>query len=189
MKQVLSVIFCMALAFGLSAQSTKPAAKPKPTGSAAKPTSTAVAKTPAAKPAATTVAKPATPKVEKVDAPSLKFETSEVDYATVEQDSEPFRVFKFVNNGNAPVTISNATGSCGCTVPTYPKEPIMPGETSEIKVRYDTHRVGGFQKTVTLTTNLAESQITLRIKGDVYEKKQTPGVPSTGGSMLKPNNN
>ncbi|TNE68072.1 MAG: DUF1573 domain-containing protein, partial [Bacteroidetes bacterium] len=89
------------------------------------------------------------------DGPVMTFETTTIDYGTIDKGSEPLRKFSFTNTGNEPLIIKTAKGSCGCTVPTYPKEPIMPGETNVIEVRYDTKRVGAFTKTVTLTTNEA----------------------------------
>ena len=115
--------------------------------------------------------------------PVMALETSELDYGKIEQGSDPYRVFKFTNTGNAPLVIENAKGSCGCTVPTYPKEPIGPGESAEIKVRYDTNRIGKFTKTITLTTNETVKTRTVRITGEVSAKPKDPeGVPaSTGG--------
>lgn len=113
----------------------------------------------------------------------LEFETKEVDYGTIEQGSEPLRVFKFRNVGNEPCIISKAKGSCGCTVPKYPQEPILPGETSEIEVRYDTNRIGPFQKTVTLTTNETDATHTLTIKGKVDPKPTEESVPAGNGGF------
>ena len=119
----------------------------------------------------------------------IKFETETVDYGNVEQGADPYRLFKFKNTGTEPLVIKNAKGSCGCTVPTYPKEPILPGATSEIKVRYDTNRVGPFTKTVTLTTNINEEEIRLTIKGDVKAKPEQPaGVPQKEGGLFNNNN-
>ena len=99
--------------------------------------------------------------------PKMVFETNEIDYGTISQNSDPLRVFKFTNEGNEPLVIKHAKGSCGCTVPSYPKAPVAPGESATIEVRYDTKRVGPFQKTVELTTNESETTHTLRIKGKV----------------------
>ena len=122
------------------------------------------------------------------DGPVMAFETETVDYGVIEQGSDPYRVFKFTNTGNAPLIITNAKGSCGCTVPTYPKEPIGPGETSEIKVRYDTNRLGKFTKRVTLTTNAGEEKQMLTIQGKVVQKAEEPaGLPENEGNMF--NNN
>lgn len=118
-----------------------------------------------------------------VNGPVMTLDAAEVDYGKVEQGSDPYRVFKFTNTGKAPLVIENAKASCGCTVPNYPKEPIAPGESAEIKVRYDTNRIGKFTKTITLTTNEAVQTRTLRISGEIFAKPTEPaGVPaSTGG--------
>lgn len=114
----------------------------------------------------------------EVAGPSIEFETTTVDYGTIEQGADPYRVFKFTNTGTEPLIIKNAKGSCGCTVPEWPKEPISPGATGEIKVRYDTKRIGKFTKTVTLTTNAATERHTLIIKGDVQKEAPQPsGLP------------
>ena len=90
------------------------------------------------------------------------------NYGTIENGSTGVRFFKFTNTGQAPLMITSAKGSCGCTVPSYPKEPIMPGEENYIKVKYDTKRTGAFTKYVTLTTNNPETAtVRLRILGTV----------------------
>lgn len=122
------------------------------------------------------------------DGPIMAFETESIDYGVIEQGSDPFRIFKFTNTGTAPLIITNAKGSCGCTVPTYPKEPIAPGATSEIKVRYDTNRLGKFTKRVTITTNAGSEQKMLTISGEVVKKPEEPaGLPANDGNMF--NNN
>ncbi|MBR9922879.1 MAG: DUF1573 domain-containing protein [Bacteroidetes bacterium] len=115
--------------------------------------------------------------------PVISFEVTELDFGVIEQNSDPYRYFKFTNTGDEPLIISKAKGSCGCTVPKPPQEPILPGESNEIEVRYDTKRLGRFTKTVTLTTNAADSPHVLRIKGEVIAPAAEPeGVPaSTGG--------
>lgn len=102
-----------------------------------------------------------------VTTPEITFKTESIDYGTIKQDANGLRIFEFTNTGKAPLIISSATGSCGCTVPTYPKEPIMPGQTAKIEVRYDTHRVGPFSKTVTVNSNASTPTKTLRISGTV----------------------
>jgi hypothetical protein len=116
-----------------------------------------------------------------VSAQDIKFESLDVNYGSIEKGADGVRVFKFTNTGTAPLIISNAQGSCGCTVPTYPKEPIMPGEKGEIKVKYDTQRVGQFTKYVTLTTNATSGTSTqLKISGDVKpEAAPTPEAPKS----------
>jgi hypothetical protein len=110
------------------------------------------------------------------DGPMMEFKSIVVDYGEIEQNADPLRVFEFSNTGTAPLVISNAKGSCGCTVPSYPKEPILPGASAEIEVRYDTKRIGAFTKTVTLTTNAVnggenqpDGTFVLTIKGKVNQ--------------------
>ncbi len=114
----------------------------------------------------------------------MTLDNTEIDYGTITQGAEPLRLFTFKNTGTEPLIISNAQGSCGCTVPVWPKEPILPGETSKIEVRYDTNRVGPFQKTVTLTTNEATPSKTLTIKGTVNAKpvEETKPTGTNNGS-------
>lgn len=121
--------------------------------------------------------------------PAISFETETVDYGVIQQHAEPFRVFKFTNTGNEALVITSATGSCGCTVPTWPQEPILPGKAGEIKVRYATDRIGKFQKTVTLQTNAADNpQKILTIKGEVLKKEEPAGVPKENNTFNNNNN-
>lgn len=101
--------------------------------------------------------------------PEMEFEVSTHDYGNIPQNVPAEVRFKFKNIGAAPLIISNAEGSCGCTVPEWPKEPIGPGKTGEIKVIYDAKKVGAFQKSVTITSNDPNSPAELRIKGEVKE--------------------
>lgn len=107
--------------------------------------------------------------------------STEWSYGTIEKASTGVRFFKFTNTGAAPLVISNAKGSCGCTVPSYPKEAIMPGESQFIKVKYDTKRTGAFTKYVTLTTN-AKSNTTTRLKiyGTVEAPASNSAAPASG---------
>jgi len=115
--------------------------------------------------------------------PKMQFDVMTIDYGTIDKGGDPIRKFKFTNVGNEPLIVKSAKGSCGCTVPTYPKEPIMPGESNVIEVRYDTQRVGPFQKQVTLTTNEVSDTQVLNIKGDVKDTPQQPSVPSSVGGI------
>ena len=122
---------------------------------------------------------------EETTGPKMEFETLEVDYGVIEQGSDPLRTFNFTNTGNEPLQITHAKGSCGCTVPSYPKEPIFPAETGVIEVRYDTKRVGRFAKRVTLTTNQPGDPIVLTIKGEVKKKAPEPeALPASAPSIL-----
>lgn len=120
--------------------------------------------------------------------PVMTFDATEVDYGTIEQHGDPLRNFNFTNTGTEPLVITHAKGSCGCTVPTYPKEPILPGESATIEVRYDTKRIGKFTKRVTLTTNEGSEKRVLTIKGDVLKApKENEGVPTKKSSGLSGN--
>ena len=118
---------------------------------------------------------PAQPAVTKVapvnpNAPEIIFESDVMDYGTVDYNGDGVREFVFTNTGKEPLIISRAKGSCGCTVPTWPKEPIMPGQTGKIKVKYATNRPGKFTKTVTISSNAKTASKRLTIKGTVRPK-------------------
>lgn len=103
-----------------------------------------------------------------VDGPGMVFENETIDYGTIPHNADGKREFVFTNNGNKPLIITNAQGSCGCTVPSFPKEPIAPGAKGVIGVKYATDRVGAFTKTVTLTSNATQGESKmLTIKGNV----------------------
>lgn len=103
--------------------------------------------------------------------PVFEFETEVIDYGEIAANSDGNRVFKFKNIGKSPLIITKVKGSCGCTVPTKPEEPIMPGETGEIKVKYATNRIGPFSKTVTISSNAFEPTKVIKIKGRVLDNK------------------
>lgn len=122
----------------------------------------------------------------KTDGPIIEVVNATIDYGTIDQDSEPYRIFKVKNVGNEPLLITNARGSCGCTVPERSDwtPPIAPGETRDLRVRYDTHRIGQFRKRVTLTTNAGEPTI-LTIKGVVNAPAPEPeAVPAGDQGMF-----
>jgi hypothetical protein len=128
-----------------------------------------------------------TPNPVNPNAPKFKFETEVIDYGTIEHNADGNRVFKFTNAGKEPLIISNAVGSCGCTTPSWPKEPIKPGATAEIKVHYATDRIGQFEKTVTITSNADTPSKVIKIKGVVKPDPTpaptdaTPTPPAGGG--------
>jgi len=112
-------------------------------------------------------------------AADIKFTSLEIDYGTIEHNADGNREFKFKNVGKEPLIIANCQGSCGCTVTTWPKEPIMPGKSGIIKVKYATDRVGHFQKNVTVTSNAKVEKVVLTIKGDVKpDGNPTPAAPA-----------
>jgi hypothetical protein len=115
------------------------------------------------------------------NAPDIKFETEIIDFGLVDYDANGLREFKFTNTGREPLTITNVQGECGCTAttidgkPGWPVEPILPGKSGVIKVKYDTKREGKFEKNVTVTSNAKFSSKKVKIKGEVKAK------PATGG--------
>jgi hypothetical protein len=117
------------------------------------------------------------------NAPVMAFDADVIDYGTIEQGADGVREFKFKNTGKEPLIISNATGSCGCTVPTWSKEPILPGKTGVISVKYDTKRLGAINKSVTVTSNATEATKVLRIKGDIIAPKTSPVKEAGAGPV------
>lgn len=117
------------------------------------------------------------------NAPEMKFETEVVDFGTVKFDANGIREFKVKNVGKSPLTISNVQGQCGCTAttiegkPGWPQEPILPGKTASIKVKYDTKRPGPFEKNVTITSNSKEPSKVVKIKGVVEAAPVVPAAP------------
>lgn len=109
------------------------------------------------------------------NAPAFEFETEVIDYGKVEYNGDGVRKFVFKNVGKSPLVISRIQSSCGCTVPKKPTEPILPGETGEIEVKYATNRAGGFSKMITIYSNATEKVKRLRIKGIVI-KSDSPVV-------------
>ncbi len=124
-------------------------------------------------------AKVAATKAPVVQGAGMVFESETIDYGTIAHNADGKREFVFVNNGNAPLIITSAVGSCGCTVPTYPKEPIAPGAKAVIGVKYATDRVGAFNKSVTLKSNAVQGDTkVLTIKGTV-NPDPTPAIETT----------
>ena len=128
--------------------------------------------------AATKVVDDKKPALPQVDGPGMVFENETIDYGTIPHNADGKREFVFTNNGNKPLIISNTQGSCGCTVPTTPKEPIAPGGKGVIGVHYATDRVGAFTKTVTVTSNATGMPTkVITIKGTVLPDP-TPAAPA-----------
>lgn len=97
----------------------------------------------------------------------IEFKDETIDYGEIAKNSDGVRVFEFTNTGSVPLVISNVKSSCGCTIPKKPDAPIMPGETGEIEVKYDTRRVGPIRKAITVTSNADTPTKVLKIKGTV----------------------
>ncbi|WP_298534239.1 DUF1573 domain-containing protein [uncultured Algibacter sp.] len=99
----------------------------------------------------------------------LTFDSETIDYGKIYENANGERTFSFTNTGKAPIVINKVKTSCGCTVPTYPKTAILPGESGEIKIKYATNRIGVFSKTITVISNAENSNHVLKIKGDVLK--------------------
>jgi hypothetical protein len=97
----------------------------------------------------------------------IEFTSETVDYGEIDKGSDGIRVFEFKNTGNAPLIISKVSSSCGCTIPKKPEAPILPGETGEIQVKYDTNRPGPIRKAITVISNADTPTKVLKIKGEV----------------------
>ncbi|WP_313806779.1 DUF1573 domain-containing protein [Flavobacterium sp.] len=107
--------------------------------------------------------------------PKIKFNEAEHDFGTINEGDKVETTFTISNEGEADLIIMNAQGSCGCTVPEWPKEPIKPGASADMKVTFNSSgKPGQQQKTVTLTTNTAEGSEKITIKANV--------TPKAGGS-------
>ncbi|WP_299778311.1 DUF1573 domain-containing protein [uncultured Formosa sp.] len=103
----------------------------------------------------------------------IEFKSDTIDYGTINKGADGVRVFEFTNTGDAPLIVSKVTSSCGCTVPKKPEGPIMPGETGEISVKYDTNRVMPIRKTITVMSNAETPTVALKIKGEVIDPSKT----------------
>ncbi|MES2799747.1 MAG: DUF1573 domain-containing protein [Bacteroidota bacterium] len=117
----------------------------------------------------------------------IEFSKETHDYGTIKYGADGSCTFEFKNTGNEPLIISNAKGSCGCTVPEWSKEPIAPGAKGSIKVKYDTKRPGAINKSVTITSNAVnEPTKIIRIKGNVLPAPEGASPVNTTGA---PTNN
>lgn len=101
---------------------------------------------------------------------SVAFAETMHDFGTIQQETQNTKVFKFTNTGDKPLLIESARGSCGCTVPNYPKQPIPPGQSGEIEVVYSPGQQKGQQtKSVTIVANTEPRTTVLQIKANVEE--------------------
>jgi len=102
---------------------------------------------------------------------TISLDKREYDFGTVNEGEIVETVFKVTNSGTTDLVITNATGSCGCTVPVWPKAPIKPGETGDIAVKFNTSGKPNRQmKTVTLTANTESGREVLTLRGSVTPK-------------------
>jgi len=101
-------------------------------------------------------------------AASFDFEETVIEFGEISQGEKVKRRYKFKNIGKSDLIISNASGSCGCTVPVYPKKPIKPGAEGEIEVVFDSNgKRGHVHNTITLIANTVPNKTILALKGEV----------------------
>jgi len=115
----------------------------------------------------------------------IEFESETIDYGTIDKGADGVRVFKFKNTGDAPLIITKVKSSCGCTVPKKPDGPILPGETGEIEVKYDTNRVMPIRKTITVTSNADRPTVALKIKGNVIDSSKNSVLEKKDKSVIE----
>lgn len=123
------------------------------------------------------------PASDNKNAPEFKFEEEEYNFGTIKQGESMTHIFTFVNTGKEPLIITSASGSCGCTVPEWPKEPIKKGDKGTIKVTFNSAGKMGMQdKTVTIQSNAKSNPKVIHIKGNVEappKQDATPMAPTT----------
>jgi hypothetical protein len=109
----------------------------------------------------------------KLGGAKMKFDKTEHDFGTINEGDVVETIFKFTNSGKSELIITSAKASCGCTIPEWPKEPIMPGESGEIKVKFNSRRKPNLQqKRVTLVTNTPEGKEIIKIRAMVIPEKK-----------------
>jgi len=117
------------------------------------------------------------PNTASVNGPVITFEKTVHDYGTIEQGANGICEFTFTNTGDEPLIIVQFQTSCGCLAPSWDRDPVLPGRKGSVRLRYDTNRVGPFQKSATLTSNsVSEPVLILRVKGEV-RPRSLEGVP------------
>jgi hypothetical protein len=105
---------------------------------------------------------------------TIEFEETTYHFGSIQEGTEVTQVFTFTNTGLEPLILSNARGSCGCTVPKWPMEPIMPGETASITVKFNSkNKKGKRNQKVTITANTTPPQSFLYLTGNVLMDKDT----------------
>lgn len=187
MKDTIKIALLAIIAGTLIIQTIGQSSKSNGTMASGANTTSSIAATPAAMPPADKktfdpLTPPSAQPVDNGPKTSISFPVMQHSFGKIKQNSENTYTFKFTNSGKEPLVISDAKGSCGCTVPEYPKEPIAPGASSEIKVVYKPGAQQGNQsKTVTVTANTEPAQTILNISADV---QVDPNAPKTEGVQV-----
>lgn len=115
----------------------------------------------------TSFAQAPTPENTNPNSPVLTVDKTSHDYGTLYQKGDGNSVFIYTNDGKEPLILSRVKSSCGCTIPKWSRQPLMPGQSDTIKVKYDTKRLGSFHKSITITSNASNPTVVLKIKGKV----------------------
>jgi hypothetical protein len=111
------------------------------------------------------------------NAPVISFDKTDFDYGTIYQHADGNTFFVYTNKGKEPLILSRVKSSCGCTIPKWSRQPLLPGQSDTIKVKYDTKRLGSFHKSITITSNASEPTVVLKIKGKVIPEP-TESMPT-----------
>lgn len=126
---------------------------------------------------------------ENPNAPEITFANTVHDYGTIFQNGDGNCAFEFTNTGKEPLVLSNVRSSCGCTVPKWTREPILPGQTGSINVKYDTRRMGAINKHITVLSNAKTASVVLRIKGTVAQAPAETAPENSGAQGATPKAN
>lgn len=138
---------------------------------------------------ATNVAMAQEEKAANPNAPVIKLANEVHDFGTIIEGPSVSYDFKLKNTGKEPLVLTNVRASCGCTVPTWPKEPILPGKEASITATYSTQgRVGGFTKTITIESNASEPNKVVTIKGEVIKAEDDKSIPLAKPALVAPKN-
>ena len=121
-------------------------------------------------------------KSKKVKTPEITFVKLVHDYGQIEQGANGECEFEFKNTGKADLILTNCRSSCGCTVPSWPKDPIPPGKKAVIKVKYNTQRIGQINKTITVESNAVNDRVVLKITGNVNAKPTEAAPENNSGA-------
>ena len=123
------------------------------------------------------------------NAPVLSFDKLEHDYGTIYQNADGNAYFVYSNTGKEPLIFSRVKSSCGCTTPKWSRQPLMPGQSDTLKVRYDTKRLGSFHKSITISSNASVPRMILQVRGKVIAEPSVTMPTKNIDSEMSPVNN
>ena len=120
--------------------------------------------------------------------PILTLDKMEYDYGVMYQNSNGNMYFVYTNEGQEPLIFSRVKSSCGCTVPKWSRQPLMPGQSDTLKIIYDTKRLGSFHKSITISSNASKPKVILKIKGKVIAEPSAAMPLNNVDSEMSPIN-